>query len=49
MSSGFETIGPDWAMCQLCFEVKDIGDLYRDDEGSVWDVCKECKKPETSR
>ncbi len=43
MSSGFTTIGSDWTMCQLCFEVFGIDDLYRDSEGKVWDVCKGCK------
>lgn len=31
-------------MCCICFSRFDQKDLYRDDNGNVWDVCKECDK-----
>ena len=30
-------------MCMLCFEIKNIGLMYKDKDGDVWDTCLDCK------
>lgn len=29
-------------ICEICIEWVGFDDLYRDDNGDAWDVCREC-------
>lgn len=33
-------------VCEVCTEWTDFADLYRDTEGTVWDICKSCGEKE---
>lgn len=29
-------------MCMICFEMKNIEFMHKDNEGDVWDICEDC-------
>lgn len=35
--------------CCLCFSRFTIGDLFKDPDGTIWDICRACENAETTR
>lgn len=36
-------------MCTLCFERKQVDDLWADEKGQRWDICQACQEAELAR